>query len=382
MEDAKNLRPDVRGRADPAYSAVVEAFADVLREPERSGAALSIWRDGHEVVDVWAGVADGRTGRPWDTGTRSNIFSASKGLSSLVIGRLVDRGLDLDLPLAELWPEFGVHGKGAITIGDALAHRAGVSAPDADLTLADVRDRDGWARRVAAQRPWWEPGSGHAYHAVTWGVIADEIVRRFSGLDLRALFADEIAGPLDADVTLSPDRRTADESAWLVTSSLWASADLGDGPVARALTLGSTMPVTLVAGEAGFNDPDIRTLGLAAAGGLGTASGLARIWSAAIVPTRGIRVISDHAIAALCRPRSAGPWVFEGVPGPYQTWGAGVELSSPAAPMLSPSSFGHGGAGGQAAFADPPSGIAVGYLRNRLDFEDPMPPILEAIRRV
>ncbi len=165
-----------------------------------------------------------------------------------------------------------------------------------------------------------------------------------------------------------------------MTSPLWDSVELGESPVARALTLGSTMPATLVVGDSGFNDPDVRTLGLTSAGGLGTASGLARIWSAAIVATNGIRLLSDDASAALRRPRSSGPWVFDFVPGPYQSWGAGVELSSDAAPMLSPTSFGHGGAGGQAAFADAASGTAVGYLRNRLDFEDPMPPILDALR--
>ncbi len=162
----------------PRSSQVARAFATGVRQPDRSGAALSVWRQGEEALNVWTGVSDARTGRPWGETTRSNIFSASKGMSALVIGRLVDRGLDLDQPLAELWPEFGAHGKAAITIGDALAHRAGVSAPDADLTLADVRDRDGWAKRIAAQEPLWEPGSGHAYHAVTWGVIADEVVRR------------------------------------------------------------------------------------------------------------------------------------------------------------------------------------------------------------
>jgi len=378
--DAREIDPRVDGRSDPGYADVVRAFADGVREPRRSGAALSIWRDGREVVDIRTGTADERDGSAWEASTRSVIFSATKGMSALVIGTLVEAGLlDLDAPLAQLWPEFGAHGKGGVSIGDALAHRAGVSAPDTDLTLDDVRDRAGWAARIAAQQPMWHPGSGHAYHAVTYGVLADEIVRRASGRELHEVFAHDIAEPLDAEITLAPDRATADAAAWLVTSPVWATAVPADPRIVRALTLGSAMPPTLVDAGAGFNDPEVRMLGLSAAGGIGTASALARIWSAAITPTRGVTLVGDDTRARLVRPRSEGPWVLD-VPAPHQRWGAGVELSSGAAPMLSAHSFGHGGAGGQAAFADPETGVAIGYLRNRLDLEDPMPPLLAAVR--
>lgn len=378
--NAREIDPRVDGHADPGYADVVRAFADGVREPSRSGAALSIWRDGDEVVDVRTGTADERDGRPWNASTRSVIFSATKGMSALVIGTLVEADIvDLDAPLAQLWPEFGAHGKDRVSTGDALAHRAGVSAPDIDLTLDDVRDHAGWAARIAAQRPMWRPGAGHAYHAVTYGVLADEIVRRATGRELREIFAHDIAQPLGAEITLAPDRATAESAARLVTSPLWASAVPADPRILRALTLGSAMPPTLVDGDEGFNDPEVRMLGLSAAGGIGTASALARIWSAAITPTRGVRLISDDTRARLVRPRSEGPWVMD-VPGPHQRWGAGVELTSGAAPMLSPYSFGHGGAGGQAAFGDPETGVAIGYLRNRLDLEDPMPPLLAAVR--
>jgi CubicO group peptidase (beta-lactamase class C family) len=332
-------------------------------------------------VNIWTGVADERDARRWEASTRSVIFSATKGMSALVVGWLVQRGmLDLDAPVASLWPEFGAHGKDRLTIGDALAHRAGLSAPDADLTLGEVRDRTRWAARVASQVPLWQPGSGHAYHAVTYGLLAEQIVRRASGRELHELFATEIAAPLGAEVTLFPDSRIADAAAWLIASPAWAEATVPDPLVARAVTLGSAMPVTLIDGADGFNSREVRTLGLAGAGGIGTASGLARIWSAAITETRGVRLLDDATLAKLTRARSEGRWVLE-MPGPYQRWGAGVELSSDAAPMLSPRSFGHGGAGGQAAFADPESGTAVAYVRNRLDFEDPMPPLLAAVAR-
>lgn len=381
MDDAHLLDPRVQGGADGRYAEVVRAFADGLLEPERSGAALAIWRDGEPVVEVWAGVADARTGRPWDAATRTPVFSASKGMAALVVGRLVDDGLDLDQPVADVWPEFGAHGKRVVSIGDAMAHRAGLSAPDRDLGLDDLRDRAGWATSIAAQAPAWAPGTGHAYHAVTFGVIVDEIVRRVTGRDLREIFLEQIAEPLGAEITLSPDAEVARRAAWLTTAPAWATAVPGDPRVARALTLGGAFPPTLVDGKHGFNDLAVRTLGLSAAGGIGTASALARIWSAAVTTTRGVRLLSDAAIAALSAPRSAGRWVYD-VPGPYQRWGAGVELSSDAAPMLSARSLGHGGAGGQAAFADPDSGTALGYVRNRLDLVDPIAPVLAAYHRL
>ncbi|MDO7882750.1 serine hydrolase domain-containing protein [Salinibacterium soli] len=372
------------GHVETGFEPVIDAFLTGI-SPEPSGAALSLWIDGREVVNVWAGLADAEARTEWSADTVSAMFSVSKGLSAIVIGRLVDAGLlDLDAPIASVWPEFGAHGKGAVSIGDALAHRAGVSAPRDDLELSDLADTRSWAARLAAQEPLWAPGEAYSYHALTYGTIADEIVWRTTGRTLIEVFDEEIAAPLGADVSFAADKGMLARRTRLTTSPEWDRLAVGDGTsetdwALRALTLGGSFPPALVVGDRGFNDPAVASAGLPAATALGTASAVARIWSAVVTPTLGHRLLSDEAIEALLRVRSSGAAVF-GAAAPYPAWGAGVQVASPGVPHLSPSFLGHGGAGGQAGFGDLTFRVGIGYCRNRLDIVDAMPPIYEALR--
>lgn len=384
--DATRLASGVAGRVAPGFESIVEPFL-ASHNPRHGGSSLSIWHDGTEVVNLWSGIADERDGRPWEEHTLSALFSATKGLVSLLIAGLAASGeLDPEKPVRDLWPEFAEHGKGEITVADVLAHRAGVSAPVDDLTLADVLDRAGWATRIAAQEPLWTPGTAHAYHAQTFGILAEEIVLRATGRDLRELFAERIADPLGAEIALRLPREDLARVAHLTTTPIWDEA-LAPGPskdevwISRALSLGGAFPPGLVEGESGFNDERVQLAGFLGAGGIGTASGLARVWSAAITPTLGIRLLDDAGIDALRRPRSEGPWAFDPGP-PYHRWGAGVQLSSDITPWLSDESFGHDGAGGQLGLADTRYGVAIGYLRNRMDVIDPTPPIIAALRSI
>ncbi|MDZ8200366.1 serine hydrolase domain-containing protein [Microbacterium sp. SSW1-59] len=378
-------RPAVGGLAEDGWGVVVDAFRATVPDVHQSGAALSVWSDGREVVDIRLGTADARSGRLWREDTPAVVFSVSKGLAALVVGVLVEDGLvALDQPVAELWPDFAAHGKDAVTVGDALAHRAGVSAPRDDVDRRTLLDLTEWARRIAAQEPLWSPGEAHAYHTLSMGPIVDAIVRRASGRSFAQVFAERVAAPLAADVTFVPDARLLDEVAHITTSDAWdrtASGREEDPWITRAATLGGIMPRALVAGETGFNDPDILAVGLPSAGGIGTASGLARIWSSVIAPTRGVRLFDPVTTAQLVRPRSEGPFAFSAEP-PYPRWGAGVNLVSDSFPGLSPASFGHGGAGGQMTLADPDTGIAYVYIRNRMDPAPPADVIVPALRRV
>ena len=375
------------GFAHPGWGSVADVFRDSLVDPTSSGAALSVWHQGAEVVNLWNGTADERRQRPWTASTLGVLFSATKGLAAILMMRLDESGrLDLEAPIRTLWPEFDAHNKGDVAVADVLAHRAGVSAPVDDLTLADVLDAPGWAGRIAAQKPLWSPGSAHAYHALTWGAIVHELVLRATGREFHELFEEEIAAPLDADVTLRAGQAEIDRVAHLTTTPAWDVSTAPDAEGAhtmltRALSLGGAFPSGLVHGEEGFNDPRVLRAGLLAAGGLGTASALARIWSATICSTQGVRLLTDDSVARLTVPRSEGPWAFASAP-PYHRWGAGVQLSSEVAPWLSPGSFGHDGAGGQLGIADPGSGVAIGYVRNRMDVVDATAPIVAAIKRV
>jgi CubicO group peptidase (beta-lactamase class C family) len=366
----------------PGFEDVVTAFREGVAEPERSGAALSVWRDGVELINVWHGVSDSRTRSPWAANTTSVIFSCSKGLSALVMAQLHEEGvLDLDSPIADSWPEFAAHGKGALSIADVMAHRAGVSAPADDMSLEDALDTRAWAAEIAAQEPLWKPGEGHAYHSLTIGTIVQELVLRVTGRELHELFHEKIAAPLDADVTLKAGPGELQRVAHLVNSPEWdaLARSSAESKFSRASTLGGAFPASLATEDGGFNDPRVQAAGFAAAGGIGTAAGLAKIWSSAIRSTDGIRTIQDATVRFISRVRSEGPWMYD-VDAPHLRWGAGVELASQVGAYLSPTTFGHGGAGGQAGFADPETGVALGYVRSRLDTVNPLEPILGALR--
>jgi CubicO group peptidase (beta-lactamase class C family) len=373
-----------KGFVEESYESLIPIFSQGIDDPEKSGAAFSVWKDGQEIVSVFAGTADVRSGRQWDDTTQSILFSSSKGLASLVIARIAARGeLDLLAPIGSIWPEFMVGGKGKIALADVLAHRAGVSAPEKNMTLKQVLDLESWTAQIASQEPLWEPGAGHAYHALTWGPIAQEIVKRATGRELHDLFSDEIAKPLNAKVSLKADGGDLAALAFLTTSKSWLStASRGDerSPVNRALSLGGALPSRLVEGNQGFNDPLVQAGNLVAAGGIGTASGLARIWSSTVVETLGVRLLNEESIRILSEPRSEGPWIFSEVAPPFHRWGAGVQLSSEVTPWLSSASFGHDGAGGQTGMADAQNRVGIGYIRNQLDGKDAVAPLINELK--
>lgn len=379
------LPTDVHGWAAEGFEQTIEIFRGGNVHPTSTGAAFALYRDGREVVNIWMGTADHRTGAPWQQNTLQVIFSASKGLTALVLARLHEaKELDLLRPIGGVWPEFAAHGKGEVTIADVMAHRAGVSAPIDTMTLDEVLDSRAFATRIAEQPPLWLPGTAHAYHAITFGTIAQELVRRVTGRELHEVFADEIAGPLDADVSLRADEDDLARIARIVTTPEWDSVRSGGSPaddewIGRALTLGAAFPRSLVDGDAGFNDPRVLLAGVAGAGGVGTAAGLARIWSAVVVETDGVRLLDSETLALLTAVRSEGPWHFDPGP-PHQRWGAGVQLSSDVTPWFGAQSFGHDGAGGQSGMADPQIGIGLGYVTNRMSPEDRVAPLISSLR--
>jgi CubicO group peptidase (beta-lactamase class C family) len=377
--------PEIAGRFDDDWEPVVRAFAASVDE-STGGAALAIHISGHDVVDVYAGTADIRSMRSWAMQTPAVLFSATKGLAALTVALLADRGeIDYATPVAVVWPEFGVFGKDAVTIGDVLAHRAGLPAIDAPLALEELIDNEAFAARLAGQQPLWPHSQSHLYHALTWGPLVSEIVRRVVGEEIGEVFEREIARPLDADVTLQPTPEQIAEVAYAANSpelevfSTKTIPLLGERAVA-GLTAGGALPLTLVGDGTGLNDPRVLASGLVSAGGIGTATGLARVWSATVADDP---LISDEALMALLAVRSTGPAFGDTTDGSMgHSWGAGVQLASPALPLLTPRSFGHDGAGGQCGFADPDFGLGFGYVRNRLSPTPVVAPIIAAMRDV
>ena len=380
---------EVQGFAASGFAPVADAFRAAFDSHPGMGGALSVRVDGREVVDLWGGVADSRDGRPWERDTPTVVFSCTKGLMSILAARLVASGsLDYDRPLADLWPEFGVHGKDAVTVGDALAHRAGVSAPRVDVSRAQLLDFDAVSALIAAQKPLWVPGEGWAYHALTHGWISGEIVRRAGGVGISAAFG-EMAAAVGGGAWLGMPPEIAASVAHLevgptlaagVAAQAAARDPHGVDWLDRAMTLGGALPPTLVTEDDGFNADDVRAAVIPGAGAISTARALAAMWSATVADTEGTRLLDDAAVREAGRVRTQGAPVF-GAPAPWPRWGAGMQLDSEARRYLGPSSVGHDGAGGQVAFADLDSRVGFAFVTNRMESEDPRATrVIEALR--
>lgn len=381
----------VQGVVAPGFEVVGEAFAAAFAGLPEMGAALAVHVDGRRVVDVWGGIADSRDGRPWQRDTPTVVFSCTKGLMSILAARLVARGmLELERPLAEVWPEFGVHGKDRVSVGDALAHRAGVSAPRLDVTREQLLDLDAMARIVADQEPLWEPGAGWAYHALTHGWLSGEIVRRAGGVAAGAAFAavaDAVGGGawlgMPAEVAASVAHLRVGPTLEALVVRQAAERDPGSIDWSdRAMTLGGALPATLVTDDDGFNADDIRAAVIPGAGAVATARAVAAMWSATVVETDGVRLLDDDTLDLVTRERTSGAPVFA-APAPWPRWAAGFQLDSEARRYLGPTSFGHDGAGGQVAFADRAARVGFAFVTNWMEADDPRGTrIVDALRAV
>nr|WBO78518.1 beta-lactamase family protein [Streptomyces sp. SBE_14.2] len=364
---------DVNGTVAEGFEPVGEAFARNFATLGERGAAVAVYRDGRRVVDLWAGAKDVDGTDPWQRGTAQVVRSATKGVAAAVLLLLHQRGLlDLDAPVGEYWPEFKARGKERVTVRQVLNHQAGLPVLDRPLTPEEALDPARGPEAVAAQAPVWEPGSAHGYHALTYGWMLDEIVRRITGQSAGEWIAAEIAGPLGADFWLGLP--AAEESAGragrvgnIEGPEPPAGAVLRARPK-RSVTAAYTDPDSLTrrafAAITPFpeqNEPAYRASALPATNGIATADGLARIYAALIGEVDGVRLF-DEATAELARAEeSAGP---DRVLVVNTRFGLGFMLHGSASPFLSPDSFGHPGRGGSLGFADPASGIAFGYVTN------------------
>jgi CubicO group peptidase (beta-lactamase class C family) len=190
----------VHGICDERFTKVKEILEANLDSGADLGASVAVFLDGEPVVDLWGGIADETTGRAWEEDTIVNVWSTTKTMTNLCALMLADRGeIDLHAPVARYWPEFAAGGKGAVEVRHLLAHTAGLPGWDTPLVPTDLADWDKCTSALAAQEPWWEPGTASGYHAVTQGYLVGEVVRRVTGCSLGEFFAREVAGPLDAD---------------------------------------------------------------------------------------------------------------------------------------------------------------------------------------
>ncbi|MFJ2812605.1 serine hydrolase domain-containing protein [Streptomyces sp. NPDC087294] len=362
---------DVNGVVAGGFEPVRDAFARNFTALGDRGAAVAVYRDGHRVVDLWAGTKDVDGAEPWERGTAQIVRSATKGVAAAVLLLLHQRGeLDLDAPVGAYWPEFKAAGKERTRVWQLLAHRAGVPALDTPLTPAQAADPALGAEAVAAQSPAWEPGTAHGYHAQTYSWLTGELVRRVTGgRTVGELIATDIAGPLAADVWLGLPAAASARAGRvgpveppvapgaLKTRPKRAVAEAYADP--ESLTRRAFAAITPAPDE---NDPGYRAAALPASNGIATADGLARFYASLIGEVDGgTRLFTPETMEAARAERSAGA---DRVLIAGTRFGLGYMLHSPASPLLTPASFGHPGRGGALAFADPSTGIAFAYVTN------------------
>jgi CubicO group peptidase (beta-lactamase class C family) len=370
------VTPSISGTVAPGFETVRTAFERAFDDKPTMGAALTVRHRGETVVDLWGGLADERGAIQWRADTPSVIFSCTKGLSAILAARLVQEGrLDYHALVTDYWPEFGAAGKEHTRVKDLLAHRSGVSAPRTIFTADDVVEWQKVVTELAAQAPLWEADSGWAYHAITHGWLIGEVIRRITGMSVGQYFRELVARPLgvDAWIGIPPAEvtRVAHMQVGSTLTELSAQQAAAREPGVldwseRAMTLGEAWPIELVGEGTGFNDPRIQEAEIPGAGGIASARALATIWSATIEETDGVRLLDDSAIQDATRVQSEGPPVFD-VPGPWPRWGMGFQLDSEARHYLTPRGFGHDGAGGQVAFADPELGVGFAFLTNQME---------------
>ncbi|WP_421761822.1 serine hydrolase domain-containing protein [Devosia sp.] len=380
----------ISGHVAPGLERVAEAFRAGFDDRPSMGAALHVRRDGETVLDLWAGIADERTGQAWTATTPSVIFSCTKGLMSILAAQLVEAGrLDYDAPVSSYWPEFAAASKGSVTVRHLLAHKAGLSAPRQDLSLEDMLDWTKVTSLLAAQEPLWPLGQGYAYHAITHGWLIGEVIRRITGKPVGQVFAEAIASPLGVDAWVGLPASEMNRPAHLQVApglaQLWVDEAAKPAPnwPYRAMTLGGALPPSLVTADGGFNDPQVQAAEIPGAGGIATAAALATIWSATVVPTKGVRLIGDAIMARATQTETEGAPVFEAQP-PFPRWGMGLQLDSEARRFIGEGSFGHDGAGGQVGFADPRHRIGFGYVTNWMEGAGDLraTAILDALRQI
>ena len=376
---------DVQGTVASGFEGVREAFERNFDEHGDVGAAYSLYVDGKCVVDLVGGVTAAGGADPYGRDALQLVFSSTKGATAMCAHILADRNeLDFDAPVTEYWPEFGAAGKADVPVSWLLSHQVGLIDVDRKMTLAEALDWDAVTTALAESAPVWPPGTQHGYHAVTYGWLVGEVVRRISGKSLGAFFATEIAEPLGLDFWIGTPERVHDRVVPVIPlrpppgllPELDNATEAGGSAPSLADMLSTFLGPDNLLGRAlsapggAFSDgeewnlPEVWSAEIPAANGITNARSMARMYAAFIGEVDGIRLVSPDTLAkALVRQVfGADSVLFFEIP-----FGLGFMLNGGLMALGSDTAFGHFGAGGSLGFADPDRGIAGAYVMNKMD---------------
>ena len=366
--------------ADRLRQILAPLFLENFEKFGELGAAVSIWQNGKPVVDLYGGFCDARREKPWEPDTLVLVWSATKGIgSACVLHVLQEHRIGIDRIVAEFWPEFAQADKEKITLAQLLSHQAGLCALDARVAVLDY---SAVIRAIELQKPLWSPGTAHGYHARTFGFLLDELVRRIAGRPLSQYWREVFAQPLGLDLWIG---LPAEENSRV--ASVYA-AKSGRPPQPKNRKFGSDFYVDLVTpgtlarktfsspygsqSVSGMNTPDVRAQPVVSFGGIGSASALAKFYSilANGGKLEGQTFFSEETIAWMTTVLADGmDRVFQ-IPTAFSA-GFMKDPRNVADRMFGPSAnaFGHPGAGGANAFADPENRLAFAYVMNQMEHQ-------------
>ena len=355
---------EIQGTCDERFAATAQALQENIDSGAELGASMVVDVDGDIAVDLWGGWRDADRTEPWERDTITNVWSTTKTVTSLAALMLADRGqLDVDAPVAQYWPEFAAAGKDGVLVRHLLSHTSGVSGLDQPAVVEDLYDWEKATARFAAQAPWWEPGTASGYHALNFGHLIGEVVRRISGKTLKQFVADEIAGPLGADFQIG-----AVESDWGRIADVTPPPPLPFDLEALGLDSPTVKTMTGPVAEAdNANTPEWRAADIGAANGHGNARSVARILSvlARGGEVDGVRLLSPETIELIFREQARGVDVVLGLP---LRFGIGYGLPEPATIPYIPDEkicF-WGGWGGSVILMDLGRRMTISYMMNKM----------------
>ncbi len=356
-----------QGFVAPGFESVSKAFSDNFEIHGEVGAACCVYHRGKVVVDFSGGATTPAGSQPYTAETLQMIMSSTKGVVAVAAHMLAQEGkLDFDAPVVKYWPEFAAEGKQDIPVRWLFSHRAGLAAVDLPLTVEDVYAWTPIIEALAAQRPLWEPGSGHGYHVGTFGWLAGEVIRRVAGVSVGEFVASRIARPLGLELWIGlPEAMEARVAPMLAPPpappgtpiDVFTARMLDPSTLLHRAFVNPPLPAPV------FNERAFHAAEIPAANGITNARSLARMYAACIGEVHGIRLLEPKTVEAATRVQSAGEDLVLGYETRYAT---GFQLSFPFRPMAGEGSFGHYGMGGSVGFADPGRDIAFAYVMNQM----------------
>ena len=354
----------------PGWEPVRDVLIANLESGMDRGASVAVRHKGELVVDIVGGVRDKDGTIPYDVNTLQIVFSTTKGITALAVAMCVERGLiDYNEKVSAYWPEFAARGKGDLTVAQVLAHRGGIFTVEGAISLEEALDWDTITTRLADTTPFFEPNSTHGYHALTYGWLGGELVRRVTGRSIGEFVASEIVAPLGVDFWIGLPEEHEHRVAHLMAHPIpkfppdiakFMNDHGGPGSEAeKALSLNGAF------GPGAFNKREVHAAQIPGANGISNAKALATIYAAVIGEVNGVRLLGDDTLR-LATTSETPVGEVDRILGRETVFGKGYMLHSERNKYAGPGSFGHDGAGGSVAFAQPSRELAVSYVMNTM----------------